>query len=276
MGEAVAVKHRHSRRLGAFEKRAHEIDFVRGVLIIVVLLDHIMNNFMIHSNTWYEITGIEFWHNMYLFSDWYWFCPARQLIRQICLIAFCYISGISCAFSKNNWKRAGLMILVFGLLQVITNLLQAWNLVPGTTFAVDFNIIGVLAFSTLFYCFVQNQSWKGLTASMLLWLLFSTYGMDILRTIPGTEVARVPALVDPLFTPADWMPIVPYIAFFFMGAITSYFFYQDRKSKLPRGEWERPICFIGRHTIYIYLGHQVVFVSLFILITAIVRAAYGA
>lgn len=276
MTQAVAIEHKHSRRVGAFEKRAHEIDFIRGVLIIIVILDHIMNNFMNHSNTWYQITGIEFWHNFYLFADWYWFSIPRQIIRQIALISFCFISGISCAFSKNNWKRAGLMVTVFAVLQVVGNLLQAWNVLPGVNTIIDFNVIGVLAFSTLFYCFVQNCSWKGLTASMLLWLLFSTYGMNIIRTIPGTEVARVPSLIEPTFTPADWMPLVPYIAFFFMGAILSYFVYQDRKSKVRRFEWERPVCFIGRHTIWIYLGHQVIFIPLFMLITYIVRVSYGA
>lgn len=269
------VQHQHSRKVGAFEKRAHEIDFIRGALIVIVLLDHIMNNFMLHSDTWYQITGITFWHEFNKFCWWYWECAARQIIRQVCLIAFCFISGISCAFSKNNWKRAGLMIVVFALIQVVGNLLDSWKWLPVSTI-IDFNVIGVLAFSTLFYCFVQNQSWKGLTASMLLWLLFSSYGMDILRTIPGTANARVPSLIEPTFTAADWMPLVPYIAFFFMGAITSYFFYQDRKSKFRRFEWERPICFIGRHTIWIYLGHQVVFVPLFMLITQILRSAYGA
>jgi hypothetical protein len=52
-------------------------------------------------------------------------------------------------------------------------------------------------------------------------------------------------------------------------------FYQDKKSRLPRGEWERPICFVGRNTLWIYLGHQVVFIPLFMIITAIMRACYG-
>ena len=33
------------RRLGAFEKRVHEVDFLRGLLIIIVLIDHLLNNF---------------------------------------------------------------------------------------------------------------------------------------------------------------------------------------------------------------------------------------
>jgi len=263
------------RRVGAFEKRVHEVDFLRGVLIIIVLIDHILNNFLLNTHEWYLITGNIFWEDFYGAMRFYWDSIARQIIRPICLIAFCTISGISCAFSRNNWKRAGEMIVVFAVLAVGSNLLQAWGWLGDTCTIIDFNIIGVLAFSTLFYCFVQNSSWKGLLASTLCWGLFVTYGMALINSIPGTQLARAPALVKPLFETADWMPIVPYIFFFFLGAIIAYFFYSDRKSKLPRHEWERPFCFVGRYTLYIYLGHQVVFIPIFMIITAILRANYG-
>lgn len=276
MSSTTTVSNSHSRRVGAFEKRVHEVDLIRGILIIIVLIDHIINNFFIHSETWYQLSGNYFWHNVYEFTNFYWFCVPRQIIRQICLFLFVFISGISCAFSRNNWKRAAEMIVVFAVLQVVGNLLSSWKWLGETNTIIDFNVIGVLAFSTLFYCFVQNAGWKGILASALLWGLFSTYGMDILRTIPGTLEARVPSLVEPTFPVGDWMPLVPYITFFFLGALFSMFVYQDRTSKLTRHEWERPFCFVGRHTIWIYLTHQAIFIPLFMGITAIVRAVYGA
>ena len=263
------------RRIGAIEKRVHEVDFLRGVLIIIVLLDHILNNFLLNTENWYKITGNIFWLDFYDAMRFYWDCLARQIIRYVCLIAFCTISGISCAFSRNNWKRAGEMILVFAVLAAGSNLLDAWVWLGDTNTIIDFNVIGVLAFSTLFYCFVQNCSWKGILAAALCWFLFCSYGMDIINSIPGTEFARAPALIKPRFETADWMPIVPYIFFFFMGAFISYFVYRDRKSKLPRFEWERPFCFVGRYTLYIYLGHQAIFIPIFMIITAILRANYG-
>lgn len=277
MSRGIAINQNHTRRIGAFEKRVHEVDCLRGILIIIVLLDHILNNFFLHSETWYQITGAEIWHHVYLLAKFYWFCIPRQVIRQVCLFLFCFISGISCAFSKNNWKRACLMIVVYAFLAVISNFLTAWGLAgEDSSMVIDFNVIGVLAFSTLFYCFIQEQSWKGLLASTLLWFLFASYGMAIIKSIPGSYDARVPALIEPRGEVGDWMPIVPYIVFFFLGALLAYFVYQDRKPKLKRFEWERPFCFVGRHTIWIYLGHQVFFIPLFILITQILRWSYGA
>ena len=265
----------HTRKPGAFEKRVHEVDFLRGLLIIIVLIDHILNNFLLNTETWYQITGNIFWHNFYNAMCFYWDCVARQIIRYVCLISFCFISGVSCAFSRNNWKRAGEMILVFALLAVGSNLLEAWHWLGDTDCIIDFNVIGVLAFSTLFFCFVQNSSWKGLLASTLCWLLFCTYGMELIKAIPGTFNARVPALIEEEAAHADWMPITPYIFFFFLGALFSYFVYQDKKSKLPRHEFERPFCFVGRYTLYIYLGHQAVFIPIFMIITNVLRSKYG-
>ncbi|MCR4879400.1 MAG: DUF1624 domain-containing protein [Bacilli bacterium] len=264
------------KRAGAFEKRVHEIDFLRGVLILIVLMDHLLNNFLLNTDTWYQITGNVFWHYFYNGMVFYWDSIARQIIRYICLIAFVTISGISCSFSRNNWKRAGEMLLVYAFLAVVTNFMQAWHtLGSDSVVIIDFNVIGVLAWSTLFYCFVQNRSWKGLLASGLCWLLFSSYGMDIIHSIPGTSLARVPALIMPTFQTGDWMPLVPYIGFFFIGVLIGYFVYADKKSKVRRFEWERPFCFVGRYTIYIYLGHQIILIPLFMAITAIMRSCYG-
>ena len=41
MVEAVNQQTKNISRLGAFEKRVHEVDFVRGLLMIIVILDHI-------------------------------------------------------------------------------------------------------------------------------------------------------------------------------------------------------------------------------------------
>ena len=41
MSPAVLQKEAITRKPGAFEKRIHEIDFIRGVLIALVMMDHL-------------------------------------------------------------------------------------------------------------------------------------------------------------------------------------------------------------------------------------------
>ena len=39
-------------KLGAFEKRIHEIDFIRGLLMVLVVVDHIFNLLMSFNKGW--------------------------------------------------------------------------------------------------------------------------------------------------------------------------------------------------------------------------------
>lgn len=265
-----------AKRLGAFEKRIHEVDLIRGILIIIVILDHLF--WFIKSNTlnWFGDTN-----PVYQFTNFYWTSGTRQIIRQIVLFLFVFISGISCAFSKNNWKRAAKMILVWGILSVLTNVFDRLLNGGKGTWIVDFNVIGVLAWSILIYCFFQNWSWKGLTAIMLICFIITI--MIPLVPIEARNATYVPALwapdsqalpkiENPIKVTGDWMPLFPYICFFFGGAIVTRFIYKDKKSLFTRHEWERPLCFTGRNTIWVYLLHEPILIGIFFLIGLIVGA----
>lgn len=281
MSEAAVISNdKVTRKAGAFEKRIHEVDLLRGILIIIVVLDHIMNNILLHSITWFRMVPANpAFENLMNGMIWYWDGEPRAVIRYIALFLFCFVSGVSSQFSRNNWKRAAELIVVWGILLVGGRLLEAYGWLGSTNTRIDFNIIGVLAFSTLFYCFIQNQSWKGMLASTLIWFLVSCYLVPFLGEINDAAYnydVYIPVLWNGkrMYT-GDWMPLFPYITFFFMGAVFAYFFYREKKSYFKRHEWERPFCFVGRNTIWIYLGHQVVFIPLFMLIDVIIKASYG-
>lgn len=250
-----------------FKKRIHEIDFIRGLLIIIVLMDHIFWNFYHYNNLWAEHFNykIEILNNASKFFTWYWKSDIRAIVRQFALFSFCFLSGISCAFSHNNWIRAAQMVLAAFAISLITNLVDSWNIIQQTV-RIDFNVIAVLSWSTLIYCFFQNKTYKSLIALTISGLIFSLYGIPLLKSIPGSENAYVPAFWRPEGQ-ADYMPLFPYFSFFFAGAIFSYFLYKDRKSYFPNPkDFERPICFLGRHTMIIYLSHQLFIIPIFMLI----------
>ena len=289
MSEAVIENQSITRKkVSVFEKRIHEIDFIRGALIALVLFDHLMCDIMSYSPGWYDAHQIQFFKFLMEASDFYWHCLARDIIRFFALFGFTFISGVSCAFSRNNWSRAGQMLLVFAVLAVGSNVAERMDLLNGITLRIDFNVIGVLAWSTLFYCFAQNKSWRSILVGALIAFFMFWVVVPYLASLPGmtntygdinTAPYYVPMESDvyapPLWEPAgqaDWMPLFPYMCFFFLGALFSYFFYmKKKKSLLPRFNWERPVCFLGRHSLLFYLGHQVVFISIFMLLDVIIK-----
>ena len=132
-----------------FETRIHEIDFFRGILIILVVMDHIFNFTMNFSSGWAGAEHLQPYYAINLATNFYWTHPVRMWVRWICLISFCFISGISCAFSKSNSKRAMQMVGIWALLFIVTNIIKgalvSSNLNIGVTdFRIDFNVIGVL------------------------------------------------------------------------------------------------------------------------------------
>ena len=266
-------------KLGAFEKRIHEIDFIRGVLMLLVVLDHIFNLLRSFNGGWAGPDHIQPFWGIYLVADFYWTNLARTIVRWICLAGFCFVSGISCAFSKNNWKRAGQMIALWAVILVGSRILEGcrvtynWEL-GVKSFAVDFNIIGVLAWSTLIYCFVQDKSWKWLMVIGIIGLLLHPICVLLSQTDWGKN-AFVPMLWEPnkeLFVHADYMPLFPYLGFFFGGALLSKFTYSvERKSYFKRHEFERPICFVGRHSLIIYISHFLLLIGIFSLVGLFIK-----
>ncbi len=295
--EAVVVD--SPKREGTFEKRIHEVDLLRGILILLVMMDHIFYYLNIYNGSWYNATNIEFFRYMYVAFNFYWRSGARKIVREICLFGFVFLSGVSCAFSKDNWKRAGQMLLCYFALLILTNVFDAIAGSDTSSFRIDFNVIGVLAWSILLYCFFQNKSWKTLLAVALCCFLFtivvipailaidgmttsvtktvSYYGGTYTTTIENVPSVYLPILWDNMEPCGDWMPLFPYIVYFFAGAVASRLVYKNKESLFPnsRRDWERPFCFVGRHTMYMYLGHIPIIWIVFLTLNAIILGIAG-
>lgn len=250
-----------SRKSSPFDIRVHEIDLFRGLLIIMVLFDHLMNQFLINNHFWTEMAAV---------AHWYWNFDLRGIVRFFVLIVFCFISGISSAFSRNNWLRAGQLIGVWAILAVGSELLQTWGVFGKLSVAIPFNIIGVLGWSVLAYCFVQKKSWRSILAFAIAMFLFSWFTIPWLQRIIALKnlAPYAPALFKPAGPIADWMPLFPFAMFFMFGALLSYFLYRQNKESFTSVKygWERPFCFIGRHTMLIYLSHIVILLLVFFLL----------
>lgn len=288
------------KKVSAFDKRIHEIDLLRGFLILLVIIDHL---FLTLGNY-----GQWTWHNEALggfFYYWYYQGALREIIQPIVLMLFCFVSGVSCAFSRNNIKRAletiGVALLITGLTHILQALVDN-KIITALSgyYIIDFNIIGVLGVCMLIYALIQKKGWKAIVITIVVSFLFSSYIVPNMRENlanwcgyynptehpdfcrPGCYY-NIPKFIIPIFwepvypagyLTADFVPLFPYSMFFFGGTLFAYFFYKDKKQSLipHKGQWERPICFLGRHTMIIYFGQIIVIYGIFALIDAIVQA----
>ena len=249
-----------------FESRIHEIDLLRGFLIFLVVFDHLM--WFINYYCFHYSSG---------FLTWYWTSNLRLVVRQIVLMLFMFTCGLSCHLSRNNTKR-GMMLLGLALFITLgTHILQLTGLFGSRVVIIDINILGVIALSILLYALCQKLSTKNLFYVVGILLLF--YVM-ITLTMNHYDDGTYNPLTSILYCPfnpikkgyvGDYLPLFPYVIFLFLGVIFARFIYKDKSSVVTKkGNWEKPICFLGRHTLLIYIAHEVIFTGLFMLIGAFI------
>lgn len=271
----------NKKKVSPFYKRIHEIDLLRGFLILLVTMDHLLWGFQRYGYTWMNLyPDNQIFAALYRGASYYWLNPYRDIVRYIVLFGFTFTAGVSIAFSKNAWRRCGLLMILWLVLAVGSNLLSGLPILKDTNAAsIDFNILGVLAFSTLFYCLIAMRSDKGIIAaiaiSFFIWWIFIPY---LQSAFPGIEKAYIPIFWDPASSgrpQSDWLPLFPYIMFFFCGVIFSRHYYVDKTSHFTRHEIEKPLCFMGRHSLFIYLGWEVIVILVFTVVGEIIKACYA-
>jgi uncharacterized membrane protein len=68
---------------------------------------------------------------------------------------------------------------------------------------------------------------------------------------------------------ADYMPLLPGLGWFFLGAILGKFCYRERRTLFPtvNEKYLTPITYIGSHSLFFYFASQVVMVAVLYLFT---------
>lgn len=254
-----------TRERAQFDKRIHEIDFFRGCLIFLVIFDHLM---------WF-ISFYIFHHTNSAFA-WYINSDIRYVVRLVVLCAFMFTCGISCYLSRNNRKRGLLLAGLCIAITLVTHLLQLLPVFDNRVIVIDFNILGVITLSILAFSLIEKR--RNVDVCLVIFALILFYSFLILKPTDSTQEYNpflniLYPFTDPVknHNVADYLPLFPYIIFLFLGVLFARKFYVNKTSIISKkGSWERGICFLGRHTLFIYIAHEILFTLIFMLIGLII------
>ncbi len=247
--------------------RIFEIDFLRGILICLVMLDHLMFDFYYFGGIWSfnpEFLNSVFL-NLYKAGSFYWLHPIRYVVREIVILLFFFVSGTSTSFSRNT-KVRGLIMLAIGL--VLTIFSNIGNAIFQNNLVIDFNIIHALACSMLIYYLLKNKKFfvkiAVVLASILIFIVVTRFDIHL-----ETKLFLPLGITPSFYFYADYVPLVPGLSFFVLGGIVGEKFYQNKTSLLKeksRTPLLKPLLFMGRNSLFFYFGEQVVLFVLFSLI----------
>ena len=238
-------------------ERVFELDALRGLALLMMVLHH----FIFDLRYLYAL-------DVFAFQETWWF---ENLLRPVFLNIFLIVSGICCTFSRSNARR-GLRLLAFSL--GLTAVTSAASWFSGLDFYVLFNILHLLAVGTLLYAALTGAELKWgqrlrrvdvlllLLAAIIIWL-----SSLLPHWLPSGSYWLLPLGLYPenVTGMADYLPIIPWLGFFLVGALIGRQAYASRQTVFPGAPgWlltiSRPLEFLGRHSLLIYILHQAVLI----------------
>ena len=222
------------------KKRIWELDALRGLFIIGVVIVHLM----------YDLV------ELYRLIEWE-YPPLFAFVMQWGGVLFFLISGISVTLGSRCIRR-GLLVLAGGfIISAVT-----WGM-----YLLNFADKGIIIYFGVLHC---------LGVCMLLWPVFrklphwalAFVGAALvalgfyLRTLdpPSTQWLAVLGLPGVGFVSSDYFPILPYLGFFLLGSAVGKSVYKHKQSLFPKVKGENPIIrfflLCGKYSLWIYLLHQ--------------------
>jgi uncharacterized membrane protein len=236
--------------------RFWEIDVARGIAIMMVVLYHLM----------YDLDNFGGYRIESTSGFWRVFANASAFV-------FVFLVGLSLNLSYvranavarlggellGKYLRRGVRIFSYGML--IT--LVFWAFSFGTVIFGILHLIGVSI--VLAYPFVKLR-----LPNLLLGLSVIAIGVYIRSTdvsvggTTGTLLAPLGIVPEGVFMP-DYRPLLPWFGVVLLGLFFGNVVYRERVRKVPSGAegpaYARPVAFLGRHTLLIYLVHQPVLIT---------------
>ncbi|MDL2311189.1 DUF1624 domain-containing protein [Peptostreptococcaceae bacterium OttesenSCG-928-C18] len=228
------------------KKRYNIIDLIRGFAIINMILYHL------------------FYDLVYIFGESYDFFPSTfsSIWQNLIVTTFIVTSGIAYNFGKKNSRK-------FIYLLICATILSVYTIIFMKEEFIAFGVIHFFAFATLILILIDNflkhiNSYIGFILSMFLFVStrFITDGyigfLDMNYKLPSKlyDLKFLFWLGFPSkdFVSADYFPLIPWIFLFIAGFYIGRIFL----SKKPRlkAKSKNIICFVGRHSLLIYMLHQ--------------------
>jgi uncharacterized membrane protein len=232
--------------------RVAVLDELRGLAIVNMVAYHVC----------YDLVYI---HGF----DWSWVCGARAGVWQeyIC-ISFIFIAGVCTCFSGRPFIRA-FKVCACALL------ITAFTLYAYPAQLIIFGILLCLGASMLIYAIFEPLFRSlpvpvGFVLAILLALAtrgvvngifgIGSFSVSLPAFLYGTDFLFPFGFKNAGFFSADYFPLLPYMFVFFAGSAAGPL--AKRLPNVVRRLHVRPLAYLGRHSLLIYLLHQPVAITL--------------
>jgi uncharacterized membrane protein len=226
-------------------RRIWEIDFLRGLSIILVVGYHLLYDLGAY-------VGIKRFLGWSTDLSTVAFMVAQHFFAGL----FIVLSGTSSTLTRSN-KRRGLKLLAVSLA------VTAVTYIFDPSEAVWFGILQLLAVSILIFGAAFEKARPVTCAAWGVFVLGLAAALHLLKSSVAIRFDWLLPLGihSPGYSSFDYFPLIPWFGIFLIGAALGKSVYAPRRSLLP---WRLPQTFVnaaGRHSLLIYIAHQPVILA---------------
>lgn len=253
------------RRKEKLKARVTEIDLIRGICVILMVIDHMF----------YDLFGVlpeiflnypptkGFWSKAYDFSIDYWVCDARVVARFVVIAFFLVLTGICCSFSRSNFKRG---LKLFGVAMLVTlATFVAGKIMGDSELLITFGILHCISLAILLCSLIEvfTQKWYVYAVigglMIIVGIFLSDFNEYYYSDVPNVFVAVLRQIVGRGMFGSDSYSFLIFGGQVVLGVAAGKFLYPERKPLLfKKGYSDNVVTFIGRHALLVYVAHQLI------------------
>ena len=259
-------------------RRVWELDFLRGLAVILMCFDHMMFDFA-YINTWFsnfKAVNNPFIEWMRVHALEYWKGNLHFYGHYIFVFVFLFLVGTSCALSRDNIRR-GAGLGVFSLVFTgATFIIKAVGILDQ---GIIFGILHCIALCILCAAALENltsrNKWVNLFSPLVIGVTICAVAIPMKFWDMGSPFDKAfdaGHMFDYIMGTRgfgdDWFGLFPQLGAVLIGVYFGKAVYKTRMSLLPAldGKWNKPFRFVGRHALIFYAAHQVIIAGLVIVL----------
>ncbi len=247
------------------KNRITELDLLRGMAVLLMIFDHFM------FDLWGLLPSIfkgyppvtdGFWKTAYETAYSYWYWDIRELARAVVVFVFLALTGICCAFSASNIKRGLRLGIVSLLLSAVTYAVGYF--IGDLNIGIAFGVLHCIAVALLLIGLLEKLRPHKLVYLIIgLLMLFigillgganpkyiSFYGTPFLELLGKTVLGTVSS-------GGDSFSLFYHGGQIMIGVFLGKLLYARKKSLIFKHYHRNFITYIGRHSLAVYIVHQV-------------------
>ncbi len=275
----IALRKKSNRLEPKSSQRIWELDFLRGVCVLLMVFDHFMFDIAdLFGSAWIATGKENVIQIVRLAIQYINSSELRATTQHIVVWIFAVLCGISCSFSRSNLKRGVQACIIAGIITIVSYYMDS---------AIKFGILHMFAFSILLWWLIDTLCChnKMITAGVCMFVgimiitmnegFMATYNANPQAFATDNDYYFIGAFMlgdHRNFFSGDYYPIFPTTGYMLVGAALGILLYPKKKSLLPllgKYDWYKPFAFWGKIAIWVYALHQVVVVVILAIISFI-------